>query len=214
MRAEGLSTKTVDRETFREHLLDEGVLDPEGIHHEFVRGMHGRKLHFDRVRPGTSLYDEWVVVGAQTLRELHPDLSGLILVSVAEGTNDVTVDIAEELGEGVIGLQTEKVGSRQVRLNKIARQVIRAVRPKRVCIFEDASTEGTIVLTAAEDLRSMDIEDPEVLTTWQRRHRLELLENAGIYYNAIIDEPVPTYTPEDCRRMGHCAAMWELIRHG
>ncbi len=30
---------------FRNHIVEApGVLDPEGVHHEFVSGMHGRKL--------------------------------------------------------------------------------------------------------------------------------------------------------------------------
>ncbi len=204
----------MDVEGFRARILEAGVLDPEGIHYEFVGGKHGQKLHFDRAKPGMPVYDDWVVIGAQKIRQLHPDLQGLIILGVADGTNEVAVDIAEELGSGTIGLQTEKVGPKQVRLNKIARQVIRRLKPRKAVAFEDASTEGTVVLTAVEDAYVLGLEDVSVLTTWQRRRRLELLDKANVVYDAIIDKEIPTYTPEDCRRIGHCAASWKLIRHG
>ena len=40
-------------EIFRQHILAAGVLDPEGVHHEFVSGMHGRKLDFDTIPTGS-----------------------------------------------------------------------------------------------------------------------------------------------------------------
>jgi hypothetical protein len=46
--------------------------------------------------------------------------------------------------------------------------------------------------------------------------RLEKLDEAGIPYRAIIDEPLPTFTPDACETVeaGFCYRGWDFIPRG
>ena len=44
----------------KDRVLSEGVLDSETIHHEFVSGMHGRKIDMDKIETGSDFYMQWM----------------------------------------------------------------------------------------------------------------------------------------------------------
>jgi len=65
--------------------LEQGILDPVGIHHKFASGIHGHKLDFDLIPDSEPLYIEWIALNVQVIR-----MSGrlaITVVGVANGTN-------------------------------------------------------------------------------------------------------------------------------
>lgn len=198
-------------EVFRNHLLESGVLDPEGVHHEFVSGMHGQKLEFEKVEVDSPLYREWVDVNTETIRQIYDPLPEIIL-GVANGTNRLAMDVARELGREVKGFPTKKDEKKVIRLTSLGKHVIGTLKPSLVVVVEDVGTRGTNSVQPAVAARINGARRVEVLTTWKRRTSLELLDEQEVSYRAIIDEPLPTYTPEECRDIGFCALNWQFIR--
>src|SRR5579871_950833 len=139
-------------EDFRQHLLDGGILDPEGVHHEFVSGLHGRKLDFDIIPERSQLFGEWVMVAAQKIEELYPDIdrSHLALLSVVNGTNRLVGPVAERLGGHVTALKTEKISPKAVKLTAKDRQRLIKLKPTLVVAIEDVGTRGTTSATAIQ----------------------------------------------------------------
>lgn len=194
-------------------ILDAGyVLDPEGTHHEFVSGMHGRKLDFDNIETGNPLYNLWTETAADFIREEFPELPEMI-IGVANGTNRTALDTARHFSGDVLGLVSEKdpQDSKKLYINHIAGLAIEAIKPELVVVLEDVGTTGSNSVQVAEGCRSAGAKNVEVVTTWKRREKLERLEEAGIPYRAIIDEELPTYTPEDCQDHGFCSQGWDFI---
>lgn len=199
-------------EAFREHLIDSGiVLDPEGTHHEFVSGMHGRKLDFDNIEEEYPLYSEWTEVAAGFIQDEFPRLPEVI-IGVANGTNRTALDTARRFNGDVLGLVTYKDEAKRIFLNDLASKVITAMKPELVVVLEDVGTRGTNSVQAAVGCRDAGAQNVEVVTTWKRRPVLERLEEADVPYRAIIDEELPTYTPEECRESGFCLRGWELVK--
>jgi orotate phosphoribosyltransferase len=197
--------------TFQKHILEAGVLDPEGVHHEFVSGMHGRKLDFDTIETGSDLYNEWVGVTAGYISNEFPDLPAVI-VGVANGTNRLALDTAEFFS-GVRGLVSEKdsLDSKKLYLGEVACELIRELKPKLVVVVEDVGTTGSNSVQVARECLDHGAKEVEVVTTWQRRPQLEKLEASGIPYRAVIKEELDTFTPEDCRAHGYCSQGYEFI---
>jgi orotate phosphoribosyltransferase len=202
-------------EEFRENLLQAGILDPEGTHHEFVSGMHGRKLDFDLIEDGTPLYSDWISVNAEYIRQQFDELPEVVL-GVANGTNRVAIDTAAELGSGVLGLVTQKdvQTSKIITLPEEAKRVITEVEPRLVVVTEDVGTTGSNSVQAAVAAQEAGAQNVEVVTTWKRWENLERLDEAGIAYRAIINEALVTYSPEECAAEGFCTYGWELIPRG
>ncbi len=86
-------------EVFRNHIIEAGVLDAEGTHHEFVSGMHGRKLDFDTIENEDPLYAEWIGATADYLEEEFRGAPQFI-IGVANGTNRVALDVARRFEGG------------------------------------------------------------------------------------------------------------------
>src|SRR5947207_3370140 len=124
---------------FKQHIMESPILDPEGVHHEFVSGMHGRKLDFDAIPTKSKLFGEWVVVAAQTIDELYPDIdrAKLALLSVANGTNRLVGPVAKQLGGGVTALLTEKISPKAVQLTDEAAKTLKRLNPELVVAIED-----------------------------------------------------------------------------
>jgi orotate phosphoribosyltransferase len=200
---------------FRDHIIEAGVLDPEGTHHEFVSGMHGRKLDFDTVETGSPLYDEWINVAAGFIAEEFPDLPEVIL-GVANGTNRVALDTARKFDGQVFGAVSEKDSqdSKVLRLGAAAGKLIMCMKPELVVVIEDVGTTGSNSVQVARHALEAGAKQVEVVTTWQRREVLERLVDAGIPYRAIINEPLTTYPPEECKGTGFCAQGWKFIPRG
>jgi hypothetical protein len=204
-------------EAFRENIINSGyVLDPEGTHQEFVSGKHGRKLDFDNIDREGQLYDEWISVTAGFLQEEFPTLPEMI-IGVANGTNRPALDTALRIVDGsigeVIGLVSakDKANSKKLYLGAIATEAIKVKKPELVVVFEDVGTTGSNSVQVATACLKSGAQSVEVVTTWQRREKLEKLDEANIPHRAIINEPLPTYDPEECKEHGFCAQGWEFI---
>lgn len=199
-------------EAFRQHVLDAGVLDPEGTHHEFVSGMHGRKLDFDIIDTESELYDEWVDVSEDFIRHNYATLPYFI-IGVANGTNRLALDVARRFRGESVGLVSEKdeQESKVLRLAPLTEWILSKVIVPQVVILEDVGTTGSNSVQVAEEVRKLQRKSPEVIVTWKRREKLERLEEAGITYRAVIDEPLTTYSPDECQEAGYCWRGWEFI---
>ncbi len=195
--------------------LAESIVDPEGTHHEFVSGLHGRKLDFDLIPTNSPLFKEWVEVVAHSLRKLYPkiDWTKTALLSVANGTNRLVEPVAKAINNNVTALKTEKLTSKSVKLSQDARQYIQSMKPELVIVIEDVSTKGTTLASAVNAARLAGAKHIEAVDTWQRREKLEELDRIGVSHHSIIKELLPTLTPEECRSSGYCAKGWQFIPH-
>lgn len=203
---------TTQVESFKDNLIEAGVLDPVGIHHEFVSGMHGRKLDFDKIETGSDLYGEWVDVTTDFIAENYENTPGVIL-GVANGTNRLALDIGrrfEGLSYGAVS-EKDEVNSKVLRLSQAAAGIIKLMKPSFVLVVEDVGTTGSNSVQVAKYALDAGAQEVEVLTTWQRRPQLERLMEAGVPYRAIIDEALPTFSPEECVSSGFCAEGSTLI---
>ena len=208
---------TASAATFKAHIEQaDYILDPEGRHHEFVSGVHGRKLDFDKIPDGSELFGEWVEVNARTIFSLYPDIDPgrLVILGVARGTNRLAAPVAAALGDAVTALVTEKMSPKTVRLAPAAMASMRLLDPDLVVAIEDVGTAGTTAASAVISARAAGARRVEVLNTWQRTISLKRLIGIKAVYHSIIYEPLADFAPEVCRTDGYCAEGWELIPHG
>lgn len=197
-------------DTFRDKLIESGVLDPLGAHHEFAYGTHGRKLDFDLITEGDPLYADWVSANVDSLRSF-PALPRAVL-GIANGTNRLASDVASELG--ITALFTEKVSPREVVLTSESIQVVTAFAPAdEITALEDVGTSGGTTYSGLRDVQWYGAHNVNALITWQRTEVLSALAAANILSRSIIFEPLPTYTLEQCMEEGYCAQGWALIAH-
>ncbi|HUD05979.1 MAG TPA: phosphoribosyltransferase [Candidatus Saccharimonadales bacterium] len=202
-------------EKFKINIKKSGILDPEGIHHEFVSGMHGRKLDFDAIPDDSDLFNEWVDVVVKFIKETYQDIdhARLAIVSVANGTNRLVPLVANKLGGGSVALLTEKVSPKEVKLTDEAVKKLKSFAHDLVVTIEDVGTKGTTSATALRSAMAAGAKRVESINTWQRRHRLEEIESLGVVNHSIITDLLPTLTPEDCRKSEYCAKGWQYIEH-
>ena len=189
--------------------LTEGVLDDETIHHEFVSGLHGRKLDFDKIPTASDLYELWVEAYIEYIQNNY-QVQPSMIIGVANGANRLAVSIAAGLGNGTLGLMTEKETSKSSRFHPSVEDIIRSYKPKFVLIVEDVGTAGTTSATAAIKALEAWVQSVEVLNTWQRSESLTKLEEAGISYRSLIVEQLPNYPPESCE---YCKQGVKLVEH-
>lgn len=213
-------------ETFRQHIIeDKTIFDPDGLHHEFVSGVHGQKLDFDKIADGSGLYSEWVVVSADDVAEQCPELPSIIL-GVANGTNRLAVSVAENLSEQfkqhrVAGLVSAKRADNDkvLYLPDRTAQIITDDRPDLLVVVEDAGTKGTNSVQIAEQALLAGAKNVIVQVTWQRNMTLPRLDELRakypdrFSYHSIIKHLLPDYEPEVCRTdpAGFCNRGWGLI---
>ena len=197
-------------------MIDGCLLDPEGVHHEFASGMHGRKLDFDKIPDYGSLIDLWIDAVADSIRDTLPrkKLGKLALVSVANGTNRIVPRVAENLGNDTHALLTEKSSAKSVRLTAEAEAIMPRINDGAFVVIEDVATTGLTSASASLALRSAGATDILVMSTWQRRERLEELDAIGVPYVSVINEVLPTLSKEACNSSGPCSQGWLYIEHG
>ncbi len=185
-----------------------------GVHYGFSSGMHGRKLDFGVINDGTPLYKEWINNSASFIEEQFPNLPEVI-IGVAYGTNRVALDVAREFNGRIYGAVSEKnpLNSKELFLSKAAGKLISAMKPEFVVVIEDVGTTGSNAVQVAKQVINSGAQEVNVVTTWQRRPNLERLEEAGIPYHSIINEPLITYEEEECISSGYCAQNWKFIPH-
>jgi orotate phosphoribosyltransferase len=196
-------------EDFKKRVLSEGILDGEDIHHEFVSGVHGRKLDFDKIETGSDLYKEWVEVLVDFIKDSYDQQPDVIL-GVANGANRLAVSVAAGLGNGTMGLMTEKETSKASKFHVCVEDVIRGYKPKFVLVIEDVGTAGTTSATASKKALEAGAQHVEVLNTWQRNEKLPRLDEVGVAYRSVILEPMPSYQPDECE---YCKNDVEFVPH-
>lgn len=213
-----------DRESFKKELLDLEIKD-EGVHHEFTSGVHGEKLDFEVVKRGTPTWQRWVELNSAMVKQCFPDRMPPILISIANGTNELTDDIANELNrhgnyeDRVFTGHTEKLtfedGRKLVQLTDEARRVIAHILPDAAVEIDDVATSGSTTAMPVESLRRAGIEELQVVYTWLRSVSLPCLDALMVPYRGIIDNhPIPDYTPAECERVGLCMQEIPLIPYG
>ncbi len=199
---------------FKQKIIDSGIVDGEGLHHVFNQGSHGQKIDFDLIDDNSELYDNWVELTAEFIKENYDKMPDVV-VGVANGTNRLAISVAEVLGENVEGIVTEKKeGSKRPVLGDEAAERVRAAEPKMVLVLEDVGTTGTSSFSVCESLKDSGAESIEVLNTWQRNDGLKRLDEEAVKYKSVIKEVLPSYPPEECEKSGFCAKGWKLIGHG
>lgn len=209
-----------DLEVFKSNLVSSGIVDPDGIHHEFVSGVHGQKIDFDKIPSDSDLFEEWCDVVADAVSERFPLARyprGVVLLSVAGGTNRLVNPVTERIGQGYTPALTKKVSPKEVTLTDEAEDRILELNPDLVVAVEDVGTAGTTsataVLATREVLPDGSLTQVVALNTWQRSTGLPRLEEIRAPYFSIISESMPSYEPERCRKIGFCAMGWKFIPH-
>lgn len=204
----------VNVDGYKEQLWEAGILETD-CHRVFAGGQHGQKLCFEVVRRGTPLYRRGIKAKVEKIGEIPRQGKGIIaILGIAEGTNQEALDVADYRGGRTVGLQTEKVNKKSVRLTQIARRVLMAVDPGLVVLSEDASTRGTVCASVVPEIRSLGVENIAVVTTWQRQPELPALDRLGVPYYPLIQEYLPTYSFQECRVQGFCHDEIPLKQHG
>lgn len=199
----------VDR--FRQHILESGIIDPEGVHHEFAYGKHGQKIDFGLIAEGSSLFDEWIEVNVSEIRQRYPKLPFAVL-GIDKGTIRLAKETATQLG--IIALCTKKLTSSEVCLTEESRVELTNNEGGLIVALEDVGTTGGTVLTGVRSVQETGDHDVEVQFTWQRTPELTAFRSVNTPYNVLINALLPTYTAEQCITEGFCAQGWRLIPHG
>lgn len=207
-----------DVQEFKERILNDpvGVLDPEGVvHHEFVKGEHGRKLDFDKIETDSDFYIDWVSVFARTIRARYEDRLPDAVVGIANGANRLSRSVGHLLGKSVLTLTTVKLEDETVRLDQEALEAIASGNIKFALEVEDVGTTGSTMATVADHLREVGVNRVEAITTWQRSLWLPKLDVRSVLYGSMIVEPLPNFSPEACRTSpdGFCAQGVRLIEY-
>jgi orotate phosphoribosyltransferase len=195
---------------FRQAILDSGILDKEGVHHVFSQGLHGRKIDFDLIPDDSELFNQWVEITADFIRDNYEKIPD-VLIGVANGTNRLAFAVADKLN--VPGLDTVKPeGSRnQPVLTEASEAKLKQLQPGLIVILEDVGTRGTNSSSVARSVRELGFDNLEVINTWQRSETLTLLDELKVPYKAVIKEVLISYKPEECE---YCQEGWELLGHG
>lgn len=191
-----------------------GILDPPGQHHQFASLVnHGRKLDLDKIKTSSDFFWQLTDTYAAWVNEVYAEQKPEFLLGVANGANRMALTMAGYVRS--IGLETYKKDSRTVALTDVARLAISQTRPKSLLIIEDVGTTGGTTSTVVPELRELGVQDIEVSHVWIRNRELKALEEIGIPYRAIIHEPLPTFSEEDCRNLseGFCNQGVLLIPH-
>jgi len=210
----------VDVAEFIEVVKYEGILDPEGVHHEFVDGDHGQKLHGEVFEQNPDTFADWVTLNAQQIREAG--MGRAPVLSVANGTNNLVRALGKHEHLDVPGLTTTKDHRGIITLSHLAVEVLVSICPSRLSIVDDIGTTGSQVLKVAglvtELAETHSFEPPrfEAFYTWQRTPVLKHLVNADIPAHVLHKEVLPTFSAVDCQRNpdGFCARGWKLVAHG
>lgn len=209
---------------FKENLIVAGIKDI-GCHHEFTSRRHGEKLDFDIVERGSDLWQQWVSLKAELIRRIHDKEDPPMLVSIANGTIDITNDVSIELnrygnysGPVLVG-HTEKFvledKIKVVRLTEAAKHLIAYSNPNTVIEIDDAATTGSTTAMPIPKLKEMGIENIKVVYAWLRNMYLPNLEKERIQSFGVIDNsPLPDYSEQECREFGFCYQGSRLIEYG
>lgn len=201
--------------TFRREILSSDFLDTD-CHHELSGGDHGQKAHLDRISRGSSLHDALIRLKAEKIRALRPITRSLVIVGIANGTNEEAHDIADEIDDGILAIETEKVTRRSVRFTDKAVDDIRSTAPFSAVLTEDVSTKGTVCASLVSEARALGIRDILVVPTLQREAKLPYLDALNVPYDPLVYHEMPSYSAVDCAVLteGFCNRGISLKKYG
>ncbi len=204
-------------ENLRERILTDpvGVLDPPTQHHQFASMVnHGRKLDMDKIVTGSGLFWQWVDTYSQWINEMYEGQKPDAILGIANGANRLATTMAASVG--AIGLETFKVSSKEVALTDASRRALERIDVGFVLEIEDVGTTGGTTSSPIAELRELGVQRIEAAHTWIRNPGLKVLDSMGIPYGAVIHEPLPTFSVEDCQNLpeGFCRQGVLLIPHG
>ena len=203
-----------------EFLAVPGFVQADKVHSEFADGDHGQKLDAGVILPGMPEYEDWIDTTANHIAE-NCDPVPTALMSVANGTSFVIFDVIEKLQSrkppiNLLPLVTRKE-EKKVFLTQNTIKLIDENQPD-VLIFDDIGTRGSTTAKLALEALKLGAKRVRVLYTMLRRQNLERLDKHEIGYDSVIpgdvEEQFPTYTPNDCKKIGLCLERWELLGHG
>jgi len=190
------------------NMLDAGLVDIEGVHHPLSFGWHGQKVDFDKIPDESVLFQEVVDLTADRINRKYKSFGNIALLSVANGTNRFVEPIAEVAGE-LTPLLTEKTPDLKLTTN--AEEVICSNEFSMVLVLEDVGTTANNSSVVARKARLAGAKHVEVLNILRRSPSLPQLTAWGIPYDQVIYHPMPSFTPDECSKVGFCAQGWELI---
>ncbi len=191
------------------------VIDPPSQHHQFASKVnHGRKLDADKILDGTDFYWQMMSTYSNWIKETYAEEMPGVLLGIAGGGNRFATTMASTVGAK--GLETRKVDSKTVTLTDAARFMIKELKPKFVLLTEDVGTTGGTTSSVLPELIDLGIERIEAAHLFIRSSGLPKLESMGIKYAAVIHDPMPTFSEEDCKNLpeGFCNQGILLIPHG
>lgn len=197
-----------------------GFVEDDGAHREFVDGDHGLKLDWGVILPGMPEYNDAVDAAAEHI--LGYDIPPNYILSVANGTTDITFSVVESMREREPSnrttiLVTHKLPTREVAFTERTQYVLEDDNVDFLLILEDVATKGSTSAKLATRALSLGVRNVRVLNFVQRRAQLERLDAAGVEHDSLMhDYSLPTYTPEECNTLteGYCNKGMQLIPHG
>lgn len=197
---------------FEQRLRDAGAVECGRVHSEFSQDspLHGQKVDMDRIPTDDPLFETWVDATAEHISTTYGDKLPEVVVGVANGMNRVVYRVAKELG--VLGLQTVKVRPGVAILEPDKLVDLMELEPEFALILDDVGSTGRTTASVASTVIWARVPRVEVLYTWQRTPELPRLIEIGVAHRAIINTPLPTFTPEECASLpeGFCANDYRL----
>lgn len=197
-------------------MLESGLVETKQ-HHEFRDGLHGYKADYGRVAPdGSNMFYEGAGLVADHISD-HQHYSGIpqAIVGVANGANKLALAVAEELGPGVIGVQTAKnrYDPSILELPLSSRWSLIDIRPEFALVLDDIGTSGSTTAQVANLCIDLNIPRVEALYLVQRSTNLHYLGRIGVAYQTVIYHPMINMTEVDCQKSGPCSVGVELVEH-
>ena len=221
--------KFADRvEVFRQ-TIEPLVVEGEGSHHVFYNGDHGQKIDCEVIEKNEDLFESWLEITIEGIRYFYPEKLPRLVIGVANGTNKLAESVADRLLKEVkegepapLSIQSVKREGATSILSPRSLDKIKGLNGNKdnfALVLEDVGTTGRSSYEIIEESNiwtASAIKEYRVLNLWQRMENLPILERAGISYDSLVLEPLPTFDPEACRELpeGFCRRGWDLVPYG
>lgn len=209
------------RRVYRRAVLHAGVKD-DGIHHEFVSGLHGEKLDFDRVyqRRRSPTYLLGLVLKGQLIHDISPN-DRIGIVGIANGATQHAVDLSRYmqfrypyLSDSPL-VTTKRIEGQQkiVELTSESHHTLGSQSIDTVVLDDDVGTTGSSTAQPVPDLLNIGFDDIFAAYDWIRSDHLPYLDELGVPAYGLIEEVLPNFTPSQCNEVGLCMQGLELVRY-
>ena len=211
------------KEIYWDRLIAAGIQDPEGFHHEFVRGGHGRKLDMEIVlnrRLSFNYLLGLVLKGSIVARHTQGDR--IAVVGIANGMTTHAHDLSHYMAWRyprlqVTAFETEKFISADkkiIQLTNLSHYVFKRNKFDVAVLDDDIGTTGSSTAQPVIPLRDYGISQIFAAYNVLRNNRLPELDALDVPVHSIVTKPQPTYSPLECAQVGFCSQGWELAKYG